>query len=222
MNQLDLSVSALADRARNLNSTLFFDRCYEFGFILNAPLINYTPGIPLVGPVKIINVNNNILPIVQALETIPAHSLLVINDLGCDNLALLGDIVMTAVNQKSVGGVVVFGRVRDVEQAPSIGVPLWAEGVSVAPAILGKPGLDYPNKLRIGDKTLNQDDWLIGDQDGIVAIRADKFRFVLKAAEIKKRKELAFIKNMLDGKTMAELMNLQQFLDGKGSLTITF
>lgn len=221
-DRLDLSIETLVNRGKVLNSTLFFDRCYEFGYVLNHSLLNYTPEIFLIGPIFIVNVNNNILPILQALDRIPPHHLLVVNNTQPGNSALLGDIIMTAAKQHQVQGLFVLGNVRDIAQAPVIGIPLWAEGTVLTAAPMGEACKQFPKSLEIGDRRLQEGDWLIGDRDGLLTISADRFRFVLKAAEIKQRKELAFINKLKEGQTMAELIGLHTHLEGKGPLTIDF
>jgi regulator of RNase E activity RraA len=222
MTPLDTSVEGFASKINNLSAAVLWDRSYGSATIVKEKMINYTPGKKLVGPAFLVNVENSILPIIQALDVIQEHYVLVVNDLSAEGDALLGDIIMSAAKNQRLGGILVFGIVRDVESAPKIGIPVWAKGTTVKPAPLGSPAGSFPGQIEVNGLSIHQGDWIVGDSDDLLVIDQEKIRFVIKSAELKNKKESRYITTLNSGNKISDLMNLQQFLQGEGELVIEF
>jgi regulator of RNase E activity RraA len=219
---LDISIEAFASKIKTLSAAVLWDRSYGSGTIVKDKLINYTPGTILAGPAFIVNVENSILPIIQALDVIPEHHVLVVNDLSDKGDALLGDIIMTAAHRQDVAGILTFGIIRDAASAPKIGIPVWARGTTVKAATLGAPTEIFPQTIDVGDVTIRAGDWIVGDSDDLLVIDQEKIRFVIKSAELKNKKENRYISSLNEGNRISEMMNLHQYLRGEGELIIEF
>jgi 4-hydroxy-4-methyl-2-oxoglutarate aldolase len=219
---LDISVEAFASKIKKLSAAVLWDRSYGSAVIVKENLINYNPGAMLAGPAFLVNVENSILPIIQALDVIPEHHVLVVNDLSDKGDALLGDIIMAAAHSQRVAGILAFGIIRDVASAPKIGIPVWAKGTTVKAATLGAPTDIFPEAIDVGAVTIRAGDWIVGDSDDLLVIDQEKIRFVIKSAELKNKKENRYIANLNEGKRISEMMNLHQYLRGEGELIIEF
>jgi regulator of RNase E activity RraA len=219
---LDISIEAFASKVKKLSAAVLWDKSYGGAYIIKEKLTNYTPDKMLCGPAFIVNVENSILPIIQALDVIPKDHVLVVNDLSNIGDALLGDIVMAAAHSQGVAGILTFGIIRDVASAPKIGIPVWAKGTTVKAATLGAPTELFPEVIEIGAVTIRAGDWIVGDSDDLLVIDQDKIRFVIKSAELKNKKENRYIASLNAGSRISEMMNLHQFLRGEGELIIEF
>jgi|SRR5579859_6264047 len=222
MAALDISIEGYISKIKNLSAAVLWDRSYGAASIVKDKFINFTPGNKLVGPAWLVNVENSILPIIQALDTIPAHHVLVVNNLAEDGDALLGDIIMTAAKSQAVAGILVFGKIRDAASAAGIGIPVWAKGTTVRPAPLGGPVEAFPLEIEVAGATIRQGDWIVGDSDDLISIAGENIRFIIKAAEVKNKKENRYIDNLNNGNKISDLMNLAKFLEGSGELVIEF
>jgi 4-hydroxy-4-methyl-2-oxoglutarate aldolase len=222
MAALDLSIEGYISKIKNLSAAVLWDRSYAAAFIVKDDLKNFTPGRKLVGPAWLVNVDNSILPIIQALDIIPEQHVLVINNLSADGDALLGDIIMTAAKNQAVAGILVFGKIRDSASAATIGIPVRAKGTTVQPAPLGDPIEAFPLEIEVAGGIIRQGDWIVGDDDDLISIDKEKIRFIIKSAEVKNKKENRYIDNLNSGNRISDLMNLKGFLQGTGQLVIEF
>jgi 4-hydroxy-4-methyl-2-oxoglutarate aldolase len=222
MAVLDISIESYISKIKHLSAAVLWDRSYEAAFIVKDKFIDFTPGNKLIGPTWLVNVENSILPIIQALDSIPEHHVLVVNNLSVDGDALLGDIIMTAAKKQAVAGILVFGKIRDTASAAAIGLPVWAKGTTVKPAPLGDPVGAFPLEIEVAGGIIRQGDWIVGDCDDLICIDKESIRFIIKSAEVKNKKENRYIDKLNSGNKLADLMHLKEFLQGTGDLIIEF
>ncbi len=215
-------LEVIVEAGRKLTSSLVCDRLYGHGFPLPPILTNLTPAIRLAGPAFPVSVDQSILPILQALDECPAHHLLVIHDRRGGAAAVVGDIILTATRMARIGGIVCFGAVRDVEAAPEIGIPVWASHVRPNASPLGPAVASFPEEVVVEGRAIRKGDWLFGDRDGIVCVEREHIRLVMKAAQLKARRERAFLKRMAAGERLTETMNLKAHLLHGENLIIGF
>lgn len=210
-----------------LSTTLLWDRSYGSATIIESKLINYTPALKMAGPCFLVETKGEILPVVHALHTIPENHILVINDLRETEEtyhydALLGDIIAESARLQKLKGIVVFGHIRDVEAIRRLGVPLWAKGISIRPAKLGTEIRPFPEELVIEFNRFRKGDWLVGDENGLILIKQESLRVIIKAAEFKNKKEICCIQRIQSGEKISDQMNMENYLKGEGKITIGF
>jgi regulator of RNase E activity RraA len=210
-----------------LSTTLLWDRSYGKASIIETKLINFTPNLKLTGPCFLVETRGQILPVIHALHAIPENHVLVINDL-CETEdtyhydALLGDIIAESARLQKLKGIVVFGHVRDVEAIRKLGVPLWAKGISIRAARLGTEIRSFPEELVIDYTKFRKGDWLIGDENGLILIKQESLRVIIKAAEFKNKKEVCCIQRIQSGEKISDQMNMENYLKGEGKIKIEF
>lgn len=219
---MPITFDSLVEAGQTLTSSLAWDRSFGHGFVIDVPLRDFTPGLRLAGPAFPAVVDHAILPVLQALREVPAHHILVIQDRRGGREAVLGDIIMTAARAAGVGGIVCFGAIRDVDQTPAIGLPIWAERACPIACPLGEPVDSPPESIALGGGTIRRGDWLFGDGDGLVCIEREHARLVIKAAQIKAKRERAFVARLHAGERLADAMNLEGFLTRNEKLIIDF
>ncbi len=94
-----------------------------------------------------------------------------------------GDILNNAAINRSLGGLVIDGCVRDGRELEKLGFPIFATGTCIvgtskSAQLSGSMG----QPIRIGDCTISPGDLIVGDPDGVVAVKRDDIDAVLTEA----------------------------------------
>jgi regulator of RNase E activity RraA len=109
---------------------------------------------------------------------------LVIDGKGDLSCALMGEIMMTQCKVLELGGVVIDGAVRDVEELRKLGFPVFAAGANPnGPNKLAPGRINCP--ISLGGIAVNPGDLVIGDADGVVIIERDRAASLLEPAAAK-------------------------------------
>ena len=120
-----------------------------------------------------------------------------------------GEIISSAAMARRLGGLVLEGGVRDVEQIAQLGFPMFAakvclRGTSKEPTGDGRLG----GPIRIGDVTVNPGDAVVGDADGVVVVEAAEIPTVAAAARARIDQERLMLKRIRGGASTLELLGL--------------
>ena len=90
-------------------------------------------------------------------------------------VALVGELLATQAQVHGVAGILVDGAVRDVDELPAIGLPIWARFVRAQGATKGEVGkLDVP--VVVGGVEIRPGDLVVMDCDGAMALPAERGR----------------------------------------------
>jgi 4-hydroxy-4-methyl-2-oxoglutarate aldolase len=102
-------------------------------------------------------------------------------DLTC---ALMGAIMMNQCKVKNLGGVVIDGAVRDVEELIELGFPVFAAGANPNGPTKFQPGrVNCP--ISVGGTAVQPGDLIVGDADGVVVIERARAAALLPLAQAK-------------------------------------
>jgi regulator of RNase E activity RraA len=127
------------------------------------------------------------LMIHKALQMLAPGDVLVVDGGGDVSRALFGEIMMTVAKSKGAVGCVFDAAIRDVDAFQKSGFPCWARGVNLrGPLKDGHGSVNVP--VTIGGMLIYPGDIILGDSDGIIALRP---AIALEAAKLGKEKELA-------------------------------
>ncbi|MGJ1439615.1 RraA family protein [Sphingobacterium multivorum] len=217
----EINVKDLRIKFDKLTTTLVWDKSYGNSFMLQD-LINITPDIKVNGPAFVIETNGEILPVLQALHRIPENHVLVVKDIGEGHKALLGDIVVKSARLQNLAGIIVYGAIRDVDEIPKLGVAVWAKNTVIEAAALGEPIGELPESVKIGSAVINNGDWMFADANGIIVIKKEKIRLVLKSSELKNRNEKECVARIEQGERITDQMNLENFINHNECLKVPF
>lgn len=120
-----------------------------------------------------------------------------------------GEIMSTAAQVRGLGGLVIDGCVRDALDLAQLGFPVFARGLCMrgtgkdrdARGASGAP-------VTIGGITIAKGDLIVGDADGVVAIRADRVAATLDRAAARAAQEAAIVARLKRGETTLSLYDL--------------
>ncbi len=178
-----------------------FDKLGIKGHVPDVVLLSPDPDYRMVGEahtVQMVPAGGGPLPkrAVHHIDAARAGSIVVISAPAGVTTANWGGMMTTRAQVMRLGGVVIDGRARDIEEHRRMGFPVFARGVSVhgsggytVPLCVGEP-------IDCGGVSVRQGDAILGDVNGVVVIPAERVEEV-----IAKMDELAEI----EAKIVAEL-----------------
>lgn len=127
---------------------------------------------PLIGPactVKLPAGDNLMLH--KALDLAAPGDVLVVDARGGD-FAVCGDLICQKAVHRGIAGLVIDGLIRDLPGLQTLGLPVFARGLTpVAPRQHGPGEINYP--VSCGGVVIQPGDLIVADQNGIVAIPQD-------------------------------------------------
>ncbi|MFL5847052.1 MAG: RraA family protein [Solirubrobacteraceae bacterium] len=83
--------------------------------------------------------------------------------------ASMGDLVMDEIRRRGIAGLVVDGFMRDTAALQQMGFSCWARGVTPVRSGHRSPG--QPNvPIEMGPTTVQPGNWIVGDDDGVMAL----------------------------------------------------
>lgn len=130
------------------------------------------------------------LAVHQALDLARPGDVLVIDARGETTNAILGELMTQYAASRGIAGIVVDGAIRDSDAISTGGLPVFARGVSHMGPYKSGPGAIH-GVVSISGCVVRDGDLILGDSDGIVAVRPDQLDEVLVSAETIHAKEIA-------------------------------
>jgi 4-hydroxy-4-methyl-2-oxoglutarate aldolase len=120
-----------------------------------------------------------------------------------------GEILSQAALARRLGGLVLEGGVRDVDQIAGLGFPVFAanvclRGTSKEPTGDGRLG----EPVRIGEVTVHPGDAVVADADGVVVVEAARIAAVATASRTRREQEQTILDDLRRGATTLELLGL--------------
>jgi 4-hydroxy-4-methyl-2-oxoglutarate aldolase len=120
-----------------------------------------------------------------------------------------GEILSQAALARRLGGLVLEGGVRDVDQIAGLGFPVFAanvclRGTSKEPTGDGRLG----EPVRIGEVTVHPGYAVVADADGVVVVEAARIAAVATASRTRREQEQTILDDLRRGATTLELLGL--------------
>jgi 4-hydroxy-4-methyl-2-oxoglutarate aldolase len=117
-----------------------------------------------------------------------------------------GEIMSTAAQVRSLGGLVIDGCVRDAALLEELGFPVFARGLCIRGTgkDFGARGfINHP--ILLGEVIVSPGDLIAGDADGVVAIPAPQVDTVMAAAQRREQEEAAILRRLKTGETTLDI-----------------
>lgn len=150
-----------------------------------------------------------------ALKMAKAGDVIVCASAGFTEQGLFGDVMASCAMGKGIGGLVVDGGVRDGATIAEIGFPVFARALSIKGSV--KETLGALNKpIVAGGVLVEPGDLVIGDDDGVCIVPKAEIAAIAVASKTREEKEARFRRELLQGKTTWDMLNLSELLRKKG------
>lgn len=158
--------------------------------------LNKTPMLGTAFTVKVPAGDNLFLH--QALDLAGPGDILIVDGGGYTGRALCGELMFTYAKSRGISGIVVDGAIRDSAEAAEMDWPVYARAVSPDGPYKNGPGeINVP--VSIGGRVIFPGDIIVGDADGVIAIRPSDALFVADAAKKQHEREMETIRKTLAG-----------------------
>lgn len=120
----------------------------------------------------------------EALETAGPGDVLVVDNAGRLDESCVGDLVTLELQMAGLAGVVIWGLHRDTADIAAIGLPLFSLGsIPTGPLSLSSRPADALQRATVGEWTVDRNDVVLGDDDGVLFIPADGATELFATAE---------------------------------------
>jgi|YelNatPaOPRAMG01_1025707.scaffolds.fasta_scaffold08340_5 4-hydroxy-4-methyl-2-oxoglutarate aldolase len=98
------------------------------------------------------------------------------------NIALFGGIMASAAKAKGLGGAVLDGGLRDVNECKSLGFPVFSRSAVPTNSVGRTEVVEVNVPIVCGGVLVNPGDIIVGDTDGVVVIPSGKLKEVVQQA----------------------------------------
>ncbi len=141
-----------------------------------------------------------------AIDQAQAGDVIVVEHTSGAECAGWGGILSNAARIKGLGGVVVDGLARDVDEAREIGFAVYARGATARTARGRVYEVATAAPIEVGGVTVCNGDYVVADASGAAFVPAASISAVLTSAEAIAAKEGALTKAVLSGGKVSEIM----------------
>lgn len=144
---------------------------------------------PLLGPAFTVSSRpgDNLL-LHKAIDMAQPGDIVVVDAQGDMSNSLIGELMIRWSIRRKVGGFIIDGAVRDVAYLRTLGIPVYAAGVTPAGPYKDGPG-EINVTISCGGVTIRPGDILVGDADGVVVIAPSDAPDILQKARAKLQDE---------------------------------
>ncbi|MDI3470554.1 MAG: hypothetical protein OJF62_002617 [Pseudolabrys sp.] len=147
------------------------------------------------------------LVVFRAIEEARAGSVLVIDAGGTDRATIWGGTSTCACVAKGIKGCVTNAAVRDIPQIRGLNFPVYAAGINVRGTVKSHPGWTQV-PISFGEVPVKPGDIVIGDEDGLVIVAAERAEEVAKKAAEKHRSDQEREARILRGEPIRAVLKL--------------
>lgn len=139
----------------------------------------------------------------KALERARPGDVIVATVGGAEDYGYFGDLMATSALARKVGGLAIEGCIRDSAEIIESGFPVFSTGLCIRGSGKGSLGLiNYP--IVFGGCRIEPGDLIVGDDDGMVAVRLADCGEVLAKTDDRVDKEDAKAKTLAGGVSSVE------------------
>jgi 4-hydroxy-4-methyl-2-oxoglutarate aldolase len=168
------------------------------------------PGMQIVGLARTVDLpGGDNLMLHVALSQQLGGRVLVVNAKACLTAGPWGEVMTTAALAAGCGGLVIDGAVRDSNRIAELGFPVFSSGLSIQGTSKTKTG-QIGAPVTVGGVIVRDGDLIIGDEDGLVAVPADRLDTAFELSQQRADKEERLLSEIRNGATTLDLLGLRE------------
>src|ERR1700744_1444677 len=136
----------------------------------------------------------------KAIDIADPGDIIVVDGGGDLPNSLIGELMSSQAEKRGIGGIVIYGSIRDYDTLHAGTFPVFAAGVTHRGPYKDGPGeINVP--IAIDGMGIAPGDLIVGDGDGIVCVPFDSAAEILKATEAKHQAEIKQMAAIKAGKS---------------------
>jgi regulator of RNase E activity RraA len=149
-----------------------------------ASLRAVLPGSRLAGPVRPARHAGSVDIFLEAIDLSAPGDVLVVDNAGRLDEACVGDLIALEAQAAGLAGIVIWGLHRDTAELQAIGLPVFSLGaIPTGPQRLDVRADDALERAAMGEWTVDGQDLVVGDDDGVLVLPAASASTVLALAQ---------------------------------------
>ncbi len=206
------------DRFEGLTTAHVADACIRAGLPVRTVSLTSVAGSRIAGRVLPAQHVGSVDVFLEAFESAQAGDVLVVDNGGRRDEACVGDLVALEAAAAGIAGLVVWGLHRDTVDITAIGLPVFSLGaMPTGPLRLDPQPADALSSATIGEWTVTRDDVVLGDEDGVVFVPADRVDELFDLAESIRDTEHAQADAIRAGQSLREQVRFAEFLTARAA-----
>lgn len=174
-------------RFDDLTTPHLADACIRLGIPVRcapAEVQALVPGSRVFGRVLPARHVGSVDVFLEAIEFALPGDILVADNGGRTDESCIGDLMAQEAASAGLGGIVIWGLHRDTADIEAIGIPLFSTGsIPTGPLSVSDRPDDALGSARVGGWVVSSDDFVAGDEDGVLFLPADRVDELLTTAE---------------------------------------
>lgn len=143
--------------------------------------------------------------VLKALEWVEPGDVLVIAAGGECGHAMIGDVLGGHLRRLGAAGIVCDGAIRDVAGLASL--PVYSRGINPRGPTSAASG-EVNTTVKVGGRAVSPGDLIIGDDDGLAALRPAQLESGIEAAEARLRLEAGWTARLTAGERVSDIFGL--------------
>ncbi|MEV0290120.1 MULTISPECIES: RraA family protein [unclassified Kribbella] len=205
-------------RFQELTTAHVADACIRAGVPVRTVSLTAVAGGRVAGRVLPAQHVGSVDVFLEAFESAAEGDVLVVDNGGRRDEACVGDLVALEAQAAGIAGLVVWGLHRDTVDITAIGLPVFSLGaLPTGPLRLDPQPADALSKATIGDWTVTRDDVVLGDEDGIVFVPADRLDEIFDLAESIRDTEHTQAGAIRSGRSLREQVQFADYLTARAA-----
>ena len=136
------------------------------------------------------------------IDNVKENEIILLDNNGLDYCTVWGGILTKMAEIKKISGVVIYGAIRDIEEVEKSNVPIFSTHTFMCSAKNRFQLVSIKTTLKINDVTINPDDLIFGDKNGVLVVPKDLINICLTRAINIKKTEEKIIKEITSGMTL--------------------
>lgn len=187
-NRTRCAMPALLDRFAGLSTANLSD-CMNRLYGGGAGLKPLNPEFRVIGPALTVRVppGDNLM-VHKALDLANPGDVVVVDAGGQLSQAIVGDLMVLHAKARGLGGIVIYGAVRDSDTLGAGPFPVFALGVTPRGPYKNGPG-EINCAIAMDGMIIEPGDVIVGDSDGVISIPLSNAESILQSAEKLSRNE---------------------------------
>jgi len=177
----------ISHRLRSLGVTTISDALDRLGIDgQSVGIMPFARGLSFAGPaftVRMVPVGTSGGSVGDYIDEVKPGEVVVLDNNGCLNATVWGDILTLVAHQKRLAGTVIDGVCRDIASSLELSYPIFARGNTMRTGKDRVTAEAYNVAVQIAGVRVSPGDWLIGDDDGVVVIPLGEIENVCNAAD---------------------------------------
>jgi regulator of RNase E activity RraA len=197
------------------------DACMRLGIAVRCAAAGTVPlwsGAHLVGRVRPARHYGSVDVFLEAIERAEPGDVLVVDNGGRQDEACVGDLVTLEASRAGLSGILIWGLHRDTAELRTIRLPVFSLGaLPVGPQRLDPRDSAALESATCGQHTVTDDDFVLGDEDGVLFIPLERAADVADVAATIRDTERSQAARMHLGTTFRRQAHLGEYLAARNS-----